>query len=164
MKKLSLGILGIYKETKQSLRRKNLSKLVTETLKIYPLGEILKLSRIEIKKIHPAQDYSQEEKEAESLREKYKFDIVAIIKNRVWIHYDERTGLVYSNTNPINLSHEIGHRFGLGHPKFDCGQFCDKSYAERKCKFSREIMGCAGALGETTGFSNSDIKILENYI
>ncbi|MCK4650436.1 hypothetical protein KAT36_04370 [Candidatus Pacearchaeota archaeon] len=164
MKKLNLGLLGIYEEVKRDFSKEDLTCLTTKTLEMHPLGKILKISGIEIKKISPAQDYSQEEERAESFRKRYDSDIVAIIKNEVWLHHDKKTGLIYSDINPINLSHEIGHRLGLSHPKFDCGQFCDRYYAEKKCKFSREIMGCAGALGETTGFSNSDAEILKNYV
>ncbi len=86
----------------------------------------------------PSQDYSQEKERANILQN--KLDIIAIIKENVWIHYDKKTRLIYSTNNPINLGHGIGHWLGLTHPTFICGQYCTKNYAKRKCDFSREIM------------------------
>ncbi len=159
MEKLKLGIIGISETIHTS--NKDLSQLTTNTLNFNPLGKIIKLTQIEAAKTTPPEDHLQEK--AYALQK--KADIVAIIEEDTWVHYDKKTKLIYSNPDSINLAHEIGHKLGLTHPTFSCGQFCDRYYAENKCQFSREIMGCAGALGETTGFSKADTTTLtKNYL
>lgn len=162
MPKLKLGIIGIH-QTSKTPHIKDLAQLANSTLNFNPLGKIITLKHVETMYTKPSQDYSQEEKQANTLQN--KLDIIAIIKENVWIHYNKKTKLIYSTNNPINLAHEIGHWLGLVHPKFDCGQHCTKNYAKSKCDFSREIMGCAGALEETIGFSESDTDtIIKKYL
>lgn len=165
MAKLNLGILGIYEKSEQFLSEEGLSELALEVLATHPLEEILELSNVELKQIGSDRDHSQEKEEIRYFENKSGSDVIAIVRNKIWVHYDKRTGIIYSDVNSTHLSHEIGHKLGLEHPTHSCGQFCDRYYAENKCSFSREIMGCAGALGETTGFSELDIKTLkEKYL
>lgn len=163
MSKLKLGILGTYKEAQNKPDRNNLYKLAKKTLDTYPLGEIIKISAIETKQIQSLQNYSQERKEARLLEETYNVNMVAIIENGIWVHYDRESGLIYSDINPINLAHEIGHKLGLKHPQDNCTRrLCKETYRQNKCKHSREIMGCAGLLKKTIGFSDSDTIALKN--
>ncbi|MDH3324333.1 MAG: hypothetical protein OEL89_01720 [Candidatus Peregrinibacteria bacterium] len=160
MAKLKLGILGINQDSAKKLNREELSQLVKKTLEIYPLGEILKLSAIAIGETYATSQYLRGIREASLLQKRYNSDIIAIVEDGAHPYYDKKTGLIYSNINPLNLSHQLGHKLGLSHPKHHCEEPCSKHYAKR-CKFSKEIMGCAGTIEETIGFSKSDITTLK---
>lgn len=167
--KLILNVLGI------DVSQEELERLVSETMVFEPFTDIF--SEHSIGKYEDTPDgYRQLKKGIEESERSGKKAVIAKIQkdcksprfNMVYIDFPggPDDNLIYSNTNPIILAHEIGHALGLIHPSPFCTLFtrffCGKNREKRsRCDYARDIMGCcAGNFGETTGFSQSDIKFL----
>ena len=156
--KLKIGIWRLYNQNEGKISIQELEKLVRDTLKIHPLGNIFCVSYI-----GKIGNSSIPNFILNKIKNEKNLDIISIIGRDIKPRYSLKEKIVYSVPNPAIFAHELCHAVGLlEHISSECGREkkCSEINDMRACSFSKYIMGCAGGLGRTGSFSYVESKKL----
>ena len=161
---LEFGVVGVSDNGELSIPI--LKELAIQTLNIYPLGEILSVTDIEIVKGNKNDlgflpNDMLGEIRAREIKSEKNLDVVGIIRKNIFSRASYN--ILYSQQNHKILAHELGHILGLQHPSFSCsGPVCIRNIADREtCPYTGYIMGCELDNEGEKDFSPENIEKLE---